>query len=400
MATTAERLRAHRGPAILSYGFRPFFLFGAVWAALAVAIWLPMLGGWLALPTALSPLEWHVHELVYGYVPAIVAGFLLTAVPNWTGRLPVTGMPLLVLVSLWAAGRIATLLSAWTGATIAAAIDLSFLASLAGVIAREIVAGRNLRNLKVLILIGLLFFGNAVFHAEASLPHGGSGYGTRIGVGVTVLLITLIGGRIIPSFTRNWLARQAPGRLPIAFAPFEAASLAAGALAMACWVVYPGAPLTAGLGAVAGLLHALRLAQWAGYRTIAEPLVLVLHVGYAFVPIGFLLLTLAIVAPALVVASGALHAWTVGAVGTMTLAVMTRASLGHTGQALVAGPATRVIYAAIVLAAAARLLTAFDVGRDTALPVSAAAWVLAFASFAISFGPLLVKPRLQARLRC
>ena len=103
MATTAERVRAHDGPAILSYGFRPFFLFGAIWAALVVAIWLPMLGGWLTIPTALSPVEWHVHELIYGYVPAIVAGFLLTAVPNWTGRLPITGTPLLALVSVWAA---------------------------------------------------------------------------------------------------------------------------------------------------------------------------------------------------------------------------------------------------------------------------------------------------------
>jgi uncharacterized protein involved in response to NO len=110
MPSTAERVRAHGGPAILSYGFRPFFLFGAIWAALVVAIWLPMLGGLLAVPTALSPVEWHVHELVYGYVPAIVAGFLLTAVPNWTGRLPVTGTPLLALVGVWAAGQLA---AAW-----------------------------------------------------------------------------------------------------------------------------------------------------------------------------------------------------------------------------------------------------------------------------------------------
>ena len=361
MATTAERVRTHSGPAILSYGFRPFFLFGAVWAALVVAIWLPMLVGLLAVPTALSPVEWHAHELVYGYVPAIVAGFLLTAVPNWTGRLPVTGTPLLALVSVWAAGRLAVFLSARIGAPVAAAIDLLFLACLAGVIAREIIAGRNLGNLKVLALVGLLFIGNAVFHAEASLMNGGRGYGTRIGIGGAVLLITLTGGRIIPSFTRNWLARQSLGRLPLSFGPFDVASLAAGALAIACWIVYPRAWPTAGLAALAGVLHLVRLARWAGYRTTAEPLVLVLHVGYAFVPIGFLLLTLAIVAPGLVVASGALHAWTVGAIGTMTLAVMTRASLGHTGQALVASPFTQVIYAAIVVAAASRVLAAFDV---------------------------------------
>jgi uncharacterized protein involved in response to NO len=352
-----------------------------------------MLAGWLTLPPALSPLEWHAHELVYGYVPAIVAGFLLTAVPNWTGRLPVTGTPLLALVSVWAAGRLAMLFSAQIGPPVAAAIDLLFLACLAAVIAREIIAGHNLGNLKVLALVGLLLIGNAVFHAEASLLNGGSGYGTRVGIGVAVLLITLIGGRIIPSFTRNWLARQSPGRLPISFGSFDLGSLVMGALAIACWIAYPLAPATAALAALAGVLHALRLARWAGYRATAEPLVLVLHVGYAFVPIGFLLLTVAIVAPDLVVASGALHAWTVGAIGTMTLAVMTRASLGHTGQALVASPSTRIIYAAIVVAAASRVLAAFDIWRDAALTISATAWVLAFGAFALSFGPLLAKPR-------
>ena len=396
MSTTAERMRTHTGPALLSYGFRPFFLFGAIWAATVIAIWLPMLGGSLAVPTAFSPIEWHVHELIYGYVPAIVAGFLLTAVPNWTGRLPVTGPPLLALVSVWVAGRLAVLLSARIGAPLAAAIDLLFLACLAGVIAREIIAGRNLGNLKVLALVGLLFIGNAVFHAEASLLNGGSGYGIRIGIGGAVLLITLIGGRIIPSFTRNWLARQSPGRLPIAFGPFDLACLVLGALAIASWVVYPNALATAGLAALAGVSHTLRLARWAGHRTTGEPLVLVLHFGYAFVPIGFLLLTLAIVAPNLVVASGALHAWTVGAIGTMTLAVMTRATLGHTGKALIASRSTRLIYVAIVIAALARVLTAFDIWRDTLLTVSAAAWVVAFVGFAVSFGPSLVKPRQHA----
>jgi uncharacterized protein involved in response to NO len=393
MATTAERMRAHTGPAILSYGFRPFFLLGAVWAGLVVAIWLPMLTGSLALPTAFAPLEWHVHELVYGYVPAIVAGFLLTAVPNWTGRLPVTGTPLLLLVSLWAVGRLAILFSGRIGMAAAGIVDLLFLATLGGVIAREIVAGQNLHNLRVLVLIGLLFIGNAVFHWEAISMHSGNGYGTRIGIGATVLLITLIGGRIVPSFTRNWLARARPGRLPMPFDRFDAVAIAASAVAIAFWIALPQAAPTAVLAAVAGLLHAIRLGRWAGYRTAAEPLVLVLHVAYAFVPIGFLLQALAIATPDLVVATGALHGWTVGAIGTMTLAVMTRASLGHTGQALVASPATQLIYAAIVVAAVARIITAFDIWREALLGVSAAAWVLAFGGFALSFGPLLVKPR-------
>jgi len=392
MATTAERMRAHTGPAILSYGFRPFFLLGAIWAASVVAIWLPMLGGALALPTAFSPLEWHVHELVYGYVPSIVAGFLLTAVPNWTGRLPVTGAPLLALVATWVAGRLAVLTSARIGAPLAALVDLLFLVCLAGVIAREIVAGRNLRNAKVLALVALLLLGNAVFHWEVMTGTSG-GYGTRLGIGVIVLLITLIGGRIIPSFTRNWLVRQPPGRLPAPFERFDVVCLGAGALAIACWIARPEAWLTAVLAAIACCLHSLRLARWAGYRTVAEPLVGVLHVAYAFVPVGFLLLSLGIVAPSFVAPSGALHGWTVGAIGTMTLAVMTRASLGHTGQALVASWSTQCIYAAIVVAAAARVLSACHLWREMTLSLSATCWVLAFAGFVVSFAPLLSKPR-------
>jgi uncharacterized protein involved in response to NO len=393
MATTAERMRAHTGLAILSYGFRPFFLLGAVWAGLVVAIWLPMLTGSLALPTAFAPLEWHVHELVYGYVPAIIAGFLLTAVPNWTGRLPVTGTPLLLLVTLWVAGRLAILFSSCTSIAAAAIVDLLFLATVGGVIAREIVAGRNLHNLKVLVLVGLLLIGNAAFHWEAISMHGGKGYGTRIGIGATILLITLIGGRIVPSFTRNWLARTRPGRMPIAFDRFDAVAITAGAVAIAFWIALPQAVPTAVLAAIAGLLHTIRLGRWAGYRTAAEPLVLVLHVAYAFVPIGFVLLALAIAAPGLVAATGALHGWMVGAIGMMTLAVMTRASLGHTGQALVASPATQLIYAAIFVAAAARIITAFDIWREGLLAVSATAWVIAFGDFALSFGALLLKPR-------
>ncbi len=395
MATTAEQVRRYTGPAILSYGFRPFFLLGAVWAALVVAIWIPLLEGSLTIPTAFSPLEWHVHELVYGYGPAVVAGFLLTAVPNWTGRLPVTGIPLLLLVSLWTGGRLAILLSAHIGMTSAAVVDLLFLATLAGVIAREIVAGRNLHNLKVLALVGLLLVGNAAFHAEALLVHGGRGYGTRIGIGAAVLLITLVGGRIVPSFTRNWLVRKRPGRLPVPFGRFDFFALATGALAIACWIAFPQAEATAVVAGAAGLLHAVRLARWAGYRTGGEPLVLVLHVAYAFVPVGFFLVASAIVAPTQIAAAGALHAWTVGAVGMMTLAVMTRASLGHTGQELVASPSTRIIYAAILIAAVARLLTAFDLWREALLTVSAVAWLIAFAGFAVSFGPLLIRPRVR-----
>ncbi|MDX2205896.1 MAG: NnrS family protein [Hyphomicrobiaceae bacterium] len=390
MATSAEQIRAYRGPELFTYGFRPFFLFGAAWAALAVALWLPMLSGHLALPTHLAPLDWHVHELVYGYVPAVVAGFLLTAVPNWTGRLPVVGAPLTWLFSLWCAGRVAMLTSHWTSGLAAALVDMAFLAALIAVVAREIAAGRNWRNLKVVIALVLLLAGNGLFHLEAAgAIHGG--YGMRLGVATTVLLIMLIGGRIIPSFTRNWLARRAGTRLPVPFNLFDAIAMIEGGLVLALWVVLPSHPLTGWLAAVIGLVNLLRLARWAGDRTLAEPLVLILHVAYAFVPLGFLMLALSVLFPGVLGPSGALHAWTAGAIGLMTLAVMTRASLGHTGRPLTATPGIRAIYACALVSALARVLAAFGLWRLPMLDLAAAAWVLAFGGFVVVYAPLLMR---------
>ena len=392
MTTTAEQVRGYKGPAILSYGFRPFFLSAGIWGALTVAIWMPVLAGQIALPTAFAPLEWHAHELIYGFVPAALAGFLLAAVPNWTGRLPVTGMPLLALFLIWVAGRIAIFISDWIGAPLASAIDLSFLVVLAAVVAREIIAGKNTRNLKVLIAVALLIVGNAVFHAEVIWGLW-SGYGNRIGIAAAILLIMLIGGRIIPSFTRNWLVRQGPGRLPIPFSKFDAAVMLVSGLALVSWVALPENTLTALLAVAAGVANAVRLARWAGDRTAAEPLVLVLHVAYAFIPVGFLLVAVAIWRPDVVILSGALHSWTAGAIGLMILAVMTRASLGHTGRPLTATLPITMAYAAVTVAGVARIVAAFDVARESMLHLSATAWVLGFAGFAIIYAPILTKPR-------
>jgi uncharacterized protein involved in response to NO len=390
MATSAEQIRAFTGPALLSFGFRPFFLFGALSAALSVALWLPMLSGHLVLPSVLSPIEWHVHELVYGYVPAIVAGFLLTAVPNWTGRLPVVGTRLAALFGIWVAGRFAVFFSSWIGAIPAAVIDLAFLIALITVTTREIVAGNNTRNFKVLIGVALLLTGNVLFHLE-SIAGIGNGEGIRLGIAATVLLIMLIGGRIIPSFTRNWLVRQGPGRLPVPFNRFDMAVMAASGITLISWLIAPDSQLTAGLALVAAALNVARLARWAGDRTAAEPLVLILHVAYAFVPIGFVLLTLGILRPDLVAPTGALHGWTVGAIGTMTLAVMTRASLGHTGRQLTASLPIQFIYLAVVTAAVARIAAAFDLLREPMLHLSATAWVAAFGGFVVVYAPLLMR---------
>ncbi len=392
MATTAETLRTYRGPAILSYGFRPFFLGGAIWAALAMLLFILMLTGKIELPTALTPIDWHQHELLYGFLPAIVAGFLLTAVPNWTGRLPVAGAPLAGLFALWLAGRAAIACSALIGAGAAAAIDMPFLIALGAIVAREILASGNRQNLKVLALVALLAAGNLAFHIETT---GGepAGYGKRLGLAAAILLISVIGGRIAPSFTRNWLAKLGPDNLPAPFGKFDIAALASSAIALAVWVFAPESGLTAAACGIAGTLNLIRLARWRGERTLSEPLVTILHAGYLFVPIGFLLMALAIVFPSTVTPAAAVHAWTAGAIGVMTLAVMTRASLGHTGHALTATPAIVAIYASAITGAAFRIAAAFGIEPQIMLHAAGTAWMLAFGGFAVVFGPLLVAPR-------
>jgi uncharacterized protein involved in response to NO len=381
------RFRAHQGWPLLANGFRPFFLFGSIYAGLAILVWLPVFYGEITLTSALAPRDWHVHEMLYGYLPAVITGFLFTAIPNWTGRLPIQGTPLLVLVMVWIAGRLGVTFSAETGWLAAMLVDASFLLLVAAAAAREILAGRNWRNLNVVMLVLLLLTGNIAFHLEAHF-HGAADTGIRIGIGVVVLLISLIGGRIIPSFTRNWLVRENPGRLPVPFGRFDAIVIAIGALALTVWVVSPAGRFTGTALAIAGLLHLVRLGRWAGDRTWRERLVLILHVGYAFVPSGFLLNAMS--AFELVPAGAGIHAWMVGAAGTMTLAVMSRATLGHTGQQLTASVATQAIYAAIIVAALARICAVIEPAHsEPLLHLAAFAWAAAFFGFAISFGPLL-----------
>jgi len=392
MVTSAEKLRSYQGPALFSYGFRPFFLGGALWAVVAMALFLAALTGALTLPSAMPPIVWHAHELLYGFLPAIVAGFILTAVPNWTGRLPIAGWPLAGLAGLWLAGRLAVLFSGTFGAGVAAIIDLAFLLTLVGVIAREIIAGGNTRNLKVLVLIGLLALGNAVFHAEV-VARGFADYGNRLGVGAAVMLIIVIGGRIVPSFTRNWLVRENPGALPAPMDRFDVSAILLAAAAIIAWIAAPYSSVTGGLLALAGVVHLARLARWRGWRTLAEPLVTVLHLGYVFIPLGFAVMAVAILSPATIPPSSALHGWTAGAVGAMTLAVMTRASLGHTGAALSASPALVAIYAAVTVGALARLASGFGIMHDAMLHLAALGWMLAYGGFAVVFAPRLTRAR-------
>ncbi len=384
-----SRRRDYSGPALFSYGFRPFFLGGAIWAAVVIVLWLPQYLGEVTLPTAFAPLDWHIHEMIYGYVAAVIAGFLLTAIPNWTGRLPVTGGSLAALALLWLAGRVAILFSAYIGLPLSAAVDIAFLAVLAAVAGREIVAGRNWRNLRVLAIVAFLIAGNVAFHFEI-WSGGHADYAARLALAAVISLIMLIGGRIVPSFTSNWLARQRKGRLPVPFNRFDAIGLVLSAAALAVWIVLPDGAAAGLLLLAASVLQAARLFRWAGERTSSDRLVLVLHVAYAFVPIGFALLGAAVFWPAVIPASAGIHAFTAGAVGLMTLAVMTRATLGHTGQPLAATPATQAIYLCVLVAALARIAAAF-VMPIALFHVAALAWLLAFGGFAVVYGPLLAR---------
>jgi len=381
------RLRSYEGPALFSYGFRPFFLFGSLYAGLAVLVWLPVFTGELALASAFAPRDWHIHEMLYGTLSAIITGFLLTAIPNWTGRLPLQGTPLIVLVAAWLLGRIAVTFSAMIGWLPAAVTDVGFLLLVAAAAAREIVAGGNWSNLKVVSLVVLLATGNICFHLEVHFA-GAADYSIRLGLAVVVMLMTLIGGRIVPSFTRNWLSRENPGRLPVPFNHFDATVIAASVATLVLWIIIPQSPATGAALMIAGTLQSMRLARWAGDRSAREHLVLILHLGYAFIPLGFLLLGAASLE--LVAMAAGVHAWGGGAAGTMTLAVMTRASLGHTGHVLTASRGTQAIYAAVLLAAVIRIAAALAPVYLIPLSVTAAIlWASAFLGFGAAYGPIL-----------
>lgn len=393
MATSAEQIRAYRGPPLFSLGLRPFFLLGAIWAATAIPLWIAT----YALGSDAMPIEagltFHVHEMVFGYGSAIVAGFLLTAVPNWTGRLPVCGLPLVALVALWLFGRIAMLFQlnpVW----LAGAIESTFLIVFAGLIWREVIAGKNTRNLKVAGAVTLLTLANVGFHWSAFVNGGLPQLAIRTGLAALIFLILLIGGRITPSFTRNWLAKRG-GAMPASFDRFDGFVLLVSLAALAAWAVVEDVAFASGLLVLAGILNAIRLTRWQGHRTLAEPLVTILHIGYAWAALALLLLGLSGFFPADVPRVAGLHAAGAGAVGVMTVAVMSRASLGHTGHVLHAGWGTVLIYIAVNLGAIIRVAAPFlDASLQASVNhVAGGLWAGAFLLFAFVYGPRLLSPR-------
>lgn len=392
MVGSAQKIRDYTGPAFYSHGFRSFFMFAGIWGAMAMSVWVVLLAMGIPIPSRMAGVDWHMHEMVFGYAPAVIAGFLLTAVPNWTGRLPILGWPNALLSGLWVLGRVAIFYSAYLPLWAAPIIDVSFLIIFAWVIGTEIIAAKNWRNLKVLVILIALAATNILFHFEAIYGFAYEGYSIRLGVGIIVLLITIIGGRVIPSFTRNWLVKQGKSRLPQPRGRVDDGVEFATGLLLIIWVVVPeGAG--AGVGwALLALFHLYRLWRWVGWQTFAEPMVAILHAGYLFIPLGFFMLAARNLFPDLGLPLIP-HAWMVGAIGVMTLAMMSRASLGHSGRPIQSNWVVNTIFALIIGAALLRMTVDFMPGNLGLLHSSALAWIAGFSVFILGYFPIFTKPR-------
>ena len=381
------------GSALFSQGFRPFFLFGSVFTAVAVLFWVPAFEGRQELLTVFLPVDWHIHEMLFGYLPAVLTGFLLTAIPNWTGRLPIRGRSLILLFSLWVAGRLAVMMSGFIGVYVTAIIDCSFLAVVAFMAGWEIVAGRNWRNLKILVPILTLLVANILFHYEVS-TEGQADYARRLGLSAALILIMLIGGRIIPEFTRNWLVRENPGRLPLPFNGSDLSIVLLSIIALILWIAKPAETITGISLLFAGCLNVFRLGGWAGDRAFKNPLVLFLHLSFLFIPLGFSLIGTSIIWPGIIPQAAGIHAFGAGAIGSMTLSVMTRATLGHTGQPLVAGAGEQAIFVGVVLSTMCRIIGSLDILSSAYLiHISGVIWACTFLGFALLHAPTMLTPR-------
>ncbi len=380
-------------PPLLTAGFRPFFLAAAGWAVLSMAVWLPLFSGAVELPSRFDPLSWHIHEMLFGFAMAAVGGFLLTAIPNWTGRAPVAGTPLAVLVGLWLLGRVACLFSALITDWLVVVADLAFAAALEVVAARELSAAGNRRNYPLLAPVIVLAIANLLMHLQSFGVAVPPGIGWRLGIAVVIVLISVIGGRIVPTFTNNWLHARGITPVPPNLSSLEHAARGTLIAAMLGWVFLPDWRALSALLLTAAAFNLARLARWRGIATAEEPLLLILHVGYLWLVVGVALLGLSLISDA-VPPAAAVHALTAGAMGTMILAVMTRATLGHTGRVLRADTVTMIIYALVSASALLRIVAAWVAdGQMDLFEVAVLAWVGAFALFAAEYGPMLLAPR-------
>lgn len=364
----------YTGPLMLASGHRPFFLLAGLYATLALALWLAAWQGYLPLdPT------WHGHEMLFGFATAAIAGFLMAAVPKWVNRRPIQGGWLAVLVGLWLLGRIAM----WSDSL--AWLDLLFLPVLGATVLNELIRARNRRNYQVAaVLFGLAGL-NAVYHfVDPSLALRATTY-------LVTGLIALIGGRIIPAFTQNAL-RMAVSRDIVCATPRWLDVLAVPAVIVVVGVelAYPGSKIAGAAAAVAGVVLLLRMLGWQSLKTLYDPLVWILHAAYLWLPVGYLLKAAADLG-GWIDPAAALHALTAGAIGTMILAVGSRAALGHSGRPLKVRPATVVVYVLVLAAGLVRVFALFD----HAIMISGLLWTAGYGLFCIDYWAILTKPRID-----
>jgi uncharacterized protein involved in response to NO len=385
----------------LSHGFRPFFLFAGLYAVVPMIVWLfwyaaPGIGILLnTLAGSLPPSVWHGHEMIYGYTMAVVGGFFLTAVPNWTGREPVRGRLLGALAATWLVGRAALWLTNVLPVSVTAALDLSFVPFLAILIIKALSGGWSKRNAVFMPILAALFAGNVLVHLDAAgiLP-GWAGRGLVLGLDAVVLLITVIGGRVVPAFTTNALRRHGESALPVSRPWVERVSILLTAAVLVADLARPGGFITGSIAIAAALANALRLAGWRGHKTFDQPILWIIHLGYAWLVIG-------LAAKGMAILSGwfsettTQHVLTIGAIGSMTMGVMSRAALGHTGRPLVVAPAITAAYVLVSLAALARvagpvLLPSLE---TQTVALAGVLWCVAYAIFTVVYWPMLTRPR-------
>lgn len=379
--------------------FRPFFLAVGLWGVLAVAVWIVLLISGGSLPSRFDALGWHVHAMLFGFVFAAIAGFLLTAVANWTGRPPVGGMPLMALATLWLLGRAACAFSGALPLWLAAAVDLAFPFAVAALVLREIVAAKSWRNLPMPLPVVILGLANLLVWLELAGVEISPGLGWRLGLAAVLTLVSAVAGRIIPAFTRNWLLRHDPRRLCAPNRMLDRVASATLHTGLLGWAIFPASQLVGGLLLVAAALNLWRLANWQGWAARREPLLAILHVGYLWVVAAAALLGGAMLVPA-VPEAAAVHAGTSGAIGTMVLAVMTRVTRGHTGRPLQADAATTAIYGLIVFAGIVRVAAAFLPALSMPLlSVSALFWVGGYGLFVAAYAHMLLGERADIHCR-
>ncbi|NIZ63481.1 short-chain dehydrogenase [Sedimentitalea sp. CY04] len=372
--------KEYTGPTLLSYGFRPFFLLALGFSCVSILLWMLMYQGDLSISGPFQPVDWHIHEMLFGYTSAVITGFLFTAIPNWTGRMPVRGWPLGALALLWVAGRLSVAGALPLSFGFTMVVDCGYLAAILAIVLREIIVGKNWRNLMVVCPIGLFFISNVMFYIEV-MQNGESDHARRLGFAVVIFLIVLIGGRIIPSFTRNWLVKNNPGPLPTPMNSFDKLCLVSAAVALLLWVGAPEWLGSRGTLVVAASLHFARLLRWQGLRARTNMLLLMLHIAYAFTPLGLLLL-------AVDQTVSGLHILGIGAIGGMTLAVMIRATMGHTGRELASTWDLSLAFIILILAAVVRSALV-NIAPDpmTVLWTGAILWTVAYGLVLVRIGP-------------